>query len=242
MVQRLEKEVWELDNCTGCGLCVATCSKQVLHWNGSEHPQVRRSTKTLGYSRTPLDSCSFCQKFCEQSCPRLERWPALESRMALAARARGPIKSGTPNDVLRAITAAGRSAGLLDGVVMLDLDPWQLKPQAVVAETVEEIANRVGPQYLWAPVFAALNEAVFERGLQNLVFPFRPVSHRLGGRRKSRVLQDGLQLGQGNPDGPGGAGLQDRNQLGHRGAPRSNLVGERPALHAKGEPGFLQVF
>ena len=128
MVQRLEKEVWELDNCTGCGMCVATCSKQVLQWNGAEHPQVRRSTKTLGYSRTPLDSCSFCQKFCEQSCPRLERWPALESRMALAARARGPIKSGTPNDVLRAITAAGRSAGLLDGVVMLDLDPWQLKP------------------------------------------------------------------------------------------------------------------
>lgn len=174
MVQRLEKEVWELDNCTGCGMCVATCSKQVLQWNGAEHPQVRRSTKTLGYSRTPLDSCSFCQKFCEQSCPRLERWPALESRMALAARARGPIKSGTPNDVLRAVTAAGRSAGLLDGVVMLDLDPWQLKPQAVVAETVEEIANRVGPQYLWAPVFSALNEAVFERGLENLAIVGTP--------------------------------------------------------------------
>jgi len=44
---------------------------------------------------------------------------------------------------------------------MLDMDPWDLKPVARVASTVEDIVDNVGPQYLWAPVFDALNEAVF---------------------------------------------------------------------------------
>jgi coenzyme F420 hydrogenase subunit beta len=174
MVQRLKTEVWELGNCTGCGMCVATCSKQVLYWDGAavgsnrDHPLVEQRTKNLGYSKTTLDTCSFCQRFCEEACPRLERWLPLEAQTILAARARGPVKSGEPNDVIRAILAAGRSAGLLDGVVMLDLDPWELKPIARVAETVEEIVDNLGPQYLWEPVFNALNEAVFERGLENI--------------------------------------------------------------------------
>jgi len=76
--------------------------------------------------------------------------------------------------VIRGILAAGRSAGLLDGVVMLDLDPWELKPVARVASTVEEIVGSVGPQYLWAPVFDALNEAVFERRMENVAVMSTP--------------------------------------------------------------------
>jgi coenzyme F420 hydrogenase subunit beta len=57
---------------------------------------------------------------------------------------------------------------------MLDLDPWELKPIAQVAETVEQIVDNLGPQYLWAPVFDALNEAVFERGLENIAIVGTP--------------------------------------------------------------------
>jgi len=117
---------------------------------------------------------SFCQKFCEETCPRWDRWLPFEAKTILTSRARGPIKSGEPNDVIRAILVAGRSAGLLDGVVMLDLDPWELKPIAQVAETVEQIVDNLGPQYLWAPVFDALNEAVFERGLENIAIVGTP--------------------------------------------------------------------
>jgi coenzyme F420 hydrogenase subunit beta len=175
-MKRLEAEVWSLDNCAGCGLCVAACSKQVLHWpnGGGDHPVLEKRIKTVGYTKGPLDSCTFCQKFCEDACPRLERWAELEARMTVAARARGPVKSGAPNDVIRGILAAGRSAGLLDGVVMLDLDPWELKPVARVASTVEEIVDSVGPQYLWAPVFDALNEAVFERRMENVAVMSTP--------------------------------------------------------------------
>jgi len=150
-------------------MCVAACSKQVLRWNGEEHPYLEKRIKTVGMTRMPLDTCSICEKFCEASCPRLAgRLSPLEAQVYLAARSLGPVKSGAPNDVIRSILAAGRSAGLLDGVVTLDLDTWQLKPVARVAFTVEEIVDSVGPQYLWAPVLDALNEAVFERGMQDI--------------------------------------------------------------------------
>ncbi|MGD9093360.1 MAG: Coenzyme F420 hydrogenase/dehydrogenase, beta subunit C-terminal domain, partial [Anaerolineales bacterium] len=117
-----------------------------------------------------------CEQFCEEVCPRLERWPALEAKVTRAARSLGPIKAGTPNDVIRSILVAGRSAGLLDGVVMLDLDPWELKPIARVANNVEEIVDSLGPQYLWAPVLDALNEAIFQRRMRNLAVVSTPCS------------------------------------------------------------------
>ncbi len=176
MSKRLETEVWSLDNCAGCGLCVAACSKQVLAWETGDHPVLTKRTKTVGYTKGTLDSCSFCQKFCEEACPRLERWAPVEAQHMLAASARGPVKSGAPNDVIRGILAAGRSAGLLDGAIMLDVDPWDLKPIARIAYTVEDIVDTVGPQYLWAPVFDALNEAVFERGMEDIAVVATPCS------------------------------------------------------------------
>jgi coenzyme F420 hydrogenase subunit beta len=53
-------------------------------------------------------------------------------------------------------------------VVLLDLDPWDLKPVARVVDTVEEIVTSVGPQFLWAPIFDVLNEAVFTRRMENI--------------------------------------------------------------------------
>ena len=200
MSKRLESQVWSLDTCAGCGLCVAACSKQVLMWDGGNHPVLEKRIKTVGYTKGPLDSCSFCQKFCEEACPRLERWAALEARTTLAANARGPVKSGAPNDVIRSILTAGRSTGLLDGVVMLDMDPWDLKPIARVVSSVEEIVSALGPQYLWAPVFDALNEAVFQRGMKDIAIVSTPCAaqavRKLKASNNSRLrpYQDALRL------------------------------------------------
>ena len=200
MVKRLENEVWSLDSCAGCGLCVAACSKQVLEWDGGDHPVVAKRTKTVGYTKGTLDSCSFCQKFCEEVCPRLEKWAPIEAHTTISAMARGPVKSGAPNDVIRAILAGGRSAGLLDGVVMLDMDPWDLKPVARVASTVEDIVDNVGPQYLWAPVFDALNEAVFERRMEDIAVVSTPCAaqavRKLRASKNTRLspYQDAIRL------------------------------------------------
>lgn len=200
MTTRLESEVWALDNCSGCGLCVAACSKQVLKWNGSDHPMLEQRSKAVGYTKETLDSCSFCQKFCEEACPRLQHWAPLEARNIVAAAARGPMRSGAPNDVIRAVLAAGRSVGLLDGILLLDLDPWDLKPVARIASTVLEVVSAIGPQYLWAPVYDVLNEAVFEQGMKNLAVVGTPCAAQAMRKLKSsthtRLLpyQEGVRL------------------------------------------------
>jgi len=200
MSKRLEAEVWSLDTCAGCGLCVAACSKETLAWDGGQHPVVRQRTKTVGYTQGPLDSCSYCERFCEEACPRLQRWAPMEAMSTLAATARGPERSGAPNDVIRAILAAGRTGGLLDGAIMLDVDTWDLRPVARVVSSVEEIARSLGPQYLWAPVFDALNEAVFEYGMENLAVVGSPCAAQAVRKLKAstnprlRPYQDAIRL------------------------------------------------
>jgi coenzyme F420 hydrogenase subunit beta len=200
MTTRLESEVWALDNCSGCGMCVAACSKQVLKWDGSEHPILEQRTKTVGYTKETLDSCSFCQKFCEEACPRLQHWAPIEAQNVLATSARGPMRSGAPNDVIRAVLAAGRSAALLDGILMLDLDPWDLKPVARIATTVLDVVSAIGPQYLWAPVFDVLNEAVFVEGMKNIAVVSTPCAAQAVRKLKSSTntrlqpYQDAIRL------------------------------------------------
>ncbi|HSN73718.1 MAG TPA: Coenzyme F420 hydrogenase/dehydrogenase, beta subunit C-terminal domain [Anaerolineae bacterium] len=168
MSTRLQQEVWALDRCSGCGVCVAACSKGVLYWNGEQHPLLEERQKALGLTRIRLRTCEVCEKFCELSCPRLVDWTPIEPRSMVSARSSGVIHSGAPNDVIQALLVAARSADLIDGVVMLDMDRYTLQPVARVASTVHEIVNSVGMQYLWAPVLSALNEAIFEQGLTRL--------------------------------------------------------------------------
>ncbi len=168
MSTRLQQEVWALHRCSGCGVCVAACSKGVLHWGAEQHPLLEERQKALGLSHIKLRTCEVCEKFCELSCPRLVDWTPMEPRAAVSARSAGVVRSGEPNDVLRALLVAARSAELVDGVVMLDMDPWTLKPVARVATTVDEMVGSMGAQYLWAPVLSALNEAVFRLGLTRL--------------------------------------------------------------------------
>jgi coenzyme F420 hydrogenase subunit beta len=168
MSTRLQQEVWALDRCSGCGVCVAACSKGVLYWNEEQHPLLEERQKALGLSHYKLDTCSFCEKFCELSCPRLVDWTPMEPRAMVSARSAGVADGGAPNDIIQALLVAARSADLIDGVVMLDMDPFTLEPVARVVTSVDEIVSSVGMQYLWAPVLSALNEAIFELGLTKL--------------------------------------------------------------------------
>lgn len=191
MSTRLQQEVWALDRCSGCGLCVAACSKGVLYWNGKQHPLLEEREKSLGLSRLKLRTCDVCEKFCELSCPRLVDWTPMESRLKLSARSAGIVQSGAPNDVIQALLVAARSADLIDGVVMSDMDPWTLEPIARVTTTVDEIVSSVGMQYFWAPLLSALNEAVFELGLTKLAIVGSPCAaegvRRLLGAENGRL-------------------------------------------------------
>lgn len=174
MSMRLQREVWALDRCTGCGACVAVCSKSVLYWNKEQHPLLEERKKSLGLSQFKLRTCEVCEKFCELSCPRLVERTPIKSRRLLSARSVGVVDSADPNDVIQALLVAARSADLIDGVVMLDMDPWTFEPVTRVAKSVGEIVTGVGMQYLWAPLLSALNEAIFEQGLTRLAIVGAP--------------------------------------------------------------------
>ena len=168
MATRLDGEVWALDRCSGCGACVAACSKGILYWDDQQHPSREERQKALGLSHVKLRTCEVCQKFCEESCPRLTEPTVIPAQMIVSARAAGAMQGSSPNAVVQALLVAARSTDLIDGAIVPDLDPWTLEPTVRVAETAGEMVSGVGMQYLWAPVLSALNEAIFERGLHRL--------------------------------------------------------------------------
>jgi coenzyme F420 hydrogenase subunit beta len=168
MSKMLQEEVWSLDRCSGCGLCVAVCSKEVLYWGSHQHPILEERQKSIGLSRHRLQTCEVCEHFCEICCPRLTKWPPHDPLQVFSARSRGPYESGDPGSVIQSMLIAALSANLIDGVILPDLDPWTLKPVPRIATSVEEIVDSNLDACLWSPVLTALNEAIFECGLTKL--------------------------------------------------------------------------
>ncbi len=188
MITRLRDEVWARDLCAGCAMCVAACSKQVLHWDGPEHPSLRTISKSMGISKFDLDTCSFCQRFCEAVCPRLEpaaRLPALEQ---WATRAVGTPNGNEPNDVVRSLLIAARASGMIDGALMTDADRGG-STRARVVRSAGEISEAVGFQHIWMPLLDAVNAAVFDLGLKNIAIVATPCAAQAVRRLADSTLE-----------------------------------------------------
>lgn len=172
---RLASEVWERDRCAGCAMCVAACSKQVLFWDQARpgHPQLERRDKTIGLSRYALDTCSFCQHFCELVCPRLEPAARRAPLLQLSARASGMLGGSEPNDVARNLLIAGRANGMIDGALVVDADR-NGRTRARIVTSAGEIAEAAGMQLIWTPLLDALNAAVFDVGLKSIAIVSTP--------------------------------------------------------------------
>lgn len=172
---RIIDQVWARERCAGCGMCIAACSKQVLHWDDtrSAHPQLDKIQKTIGLSKFALDSCSFCEHFCEMVCPRLEPAARFEPRAHLAARASGMLGGGEPNDVARNILIAGRASGMIDSALLVDAERSG-RTRARIVTSAGEIAESTGLQLIWTPLLDALNTAVFDLGLKAIAIVSTP--------------------------------------------------------------------
>lgn len=170
---RLNDEVWTRDRCAGCAMCVAACSKQVLFWDGAEHPKLHKILKSIGISQFELDTCSVCEHFCEVACPRLEPAARLQPLAQMSVRALGALGGGAPNDVIRNLLVAARGSGMIDGALMIDSDRAG-NTRARIVTSAGEIAETTGFQMIWTPLLDALNDAVFNLSLKNIAIVSTP--------------------------------------------------------------------
>jgi coenzyme F420 hydrogenase subunit beta len=175
MYEKLKIEVWDLDRCTGCGTCVEVCSRGVLQFReGKEHPTKRTIEKIVGLSHSTLNTCFYCERPCEESCSQLVEWGEGKIMYVASVRTKRPSKSGHFNDVTSDILISALTTGTIDGVVMMDVDRWTLKPVSRVVTTIEEIMECVGTQYVWSPPLAALNDAVYKYKLKKIAIVGSP--------------------------------------------------------------------
>lgn len=163
MVERLKKDVWYMNRCCGCGACITTCLKNILVFPEEDHPVQETIEKRIGLSHITVDTCFFCEKTCEESCPRLREW------------GKGPIihtvttASRLPDaDVINALLIASIRRKLVDGAIIWDIDKETFKPIPRIALTEDEILTARGYQYLWYPILKVINNAIYKMELKRI--------------------------------------------------------------------------
>lgn len=164
LVEMLKKNVWYMDRCCGCGACISTCSKNILKFRDEDdHPIQLVREKHIGLSHTTVDTCFFCEKPCEDSCPRLKEWK------------KGPIihtvsvVSNLPNvNVINALLVASLRRKLVDGVITWDIERESFRPIPKIAVNEEEVLSTSGFQSLWNPILEVLNKAIYEKKLKKI--------------------------------------------------------------------------
>jgi len=171
--KKLESEVWDLDRCAGCGACVATCSKRIVRFEDIEHPKKKKVIKTIGQTSKPLDVCHFCDmegfNLCDLSCPRIKKeWPDGPVLKTTLIRTKGKVPSEEPNEIIAYLLSSAMQAGMIDGVIVTDVDPWTLVPYPKVATSISEVIEAAGNQYIWSPTLEGLKDAIYKKGLKRL--------------------------------------------------------------------------
>ncbi|MCX8193588.1 MAG: Coenzyme F420 hydrogenase/dehydrogenase, beta subunit C-terminal domain [Nitrososphaeria archaeon] len=164
MVERLKKNVWYMNRCCGCGACISTCSKNILSFPEEDHPIQEIIERRIGFSHITIDTCFFCEKTCEESCPRLKDWERGVPMLHTATVAsRLPAVS-----IINALLIASIRRKLIDGVILWDVEKENFKPIPKIALTEEEIQNTSGYQHLWYPILEALNDAIYKKKLKKI--------------------------------------------------------------------------
>jgi len=147
MSERLKEEVWELDRCTGCGLCVAVCNKGVLTFdeNTERHPTTKKFQKLVGYRMVEINPCRLCKESCLDACSRMVDWEAETLGKVFS------LKSNVTGNVIKDLLFCGLELGAIDGVVATNLDKWSSKPVTQFTNNPEDMKDSPLP----VPFFAS---------------------------------------------------------------------------------------
>ena len=173
MSHPLERYVWELEKCAGCGACVSCCAKGALSFvEGHEHPVHRVIERKVGLSHRFLDPCERCDHLCEQVCPRFNQ--VARGEMSSVVSARSSLTATRSrfgdmlSDVLNQMLISALEADFIDGAIIHDVDRWPWETYSKVVTTPDEILGCAGHQLIWSPTLTSLNRAVHEKGLKRL--------------------------------------------------------------------------
>lgn len=167
---RLENQVWALDRCAGCGMCVAACSRGRIHFeSGMTHPEFVPKVKTVGLSVVDVDTCSFCDEMCVESCPRLKEWDKQKINSLISAKTVRFTSGNLVNEIIVDLLSAGFLNGYIDAVLIMDMNRWTGKPFSRVVRSVEELYKVSGNQGVWTPILSPLYNELLSNGFGKVV-------------------------------------------------------------------------
>ena len=137
MSEQLKEEVWDLERCTGCGLCVAVCNKGVLAFDESvdRHPTLKEFRRVVGYREVEIDPCKLCEEPSIEVCPRMVDWEPEKLGKVVS------LKPNVTDDVIKDLLLCGLELGAIDGIIGVDLDKWNKKPMPKVFLRAEDMKN-----------------------------------------------------------------------------------------------------
>ncbi|UCH31614.1 MAG: Coenzyme F420 hydrogenase/dehydrogenase, beta subunit C-terminal domain [Candidatus Bathyarchaeota archaeon] len=165
----LESQVWNVDKCSGCGMCVAACSRGRLSFDpGMNHPTFVPKIKTVGLSISDVDTCSFCEGLCTESCPRLKEWDNQEIGRLYAAKTTRACAGIPLNEVIIDLLSAGLVNGYFDSVLIMDMNKQDGKPSARVVHSVEELYQISGHQAVWTPILSSLYKEILDKHIKKI--------------------------------------------------------------------------
>ena len=166
---KLENEVWNLDRCTGCGICIAACSRGRLEFKSDlSHPSFISKVKTVGLSVVDVDTCSFCEGMCAESCPRLIEWKNSDIFNVISAKTTRNATGNTINEVITDLLSAGFVNGFIDAALITDIDRWDGKPYTRVVRSIEELYEVSGNQKLWNPSLSILYQEILNNDFNQI--------------------------------------------------------------------------
>ena len=190
----LENEVWNLDRCAGCGMCVSACSRGRLEFKSDmSHPVFIPKVKTVGLSVVDLDTCSFCEGMCTESCPRLKEWEEKEIYDVISTKTTRDIKSNHINEIIIDLLSAGFMNGFIDAALIMDVNRWDGKPYTKVVRSIEELYEVSGSQRLWNPILTTLYHEILKNDFSQIAIVGPPCVAQAV-RRVTESKMEGLTI------------------------------------------------
>jgi coenzyme F420 hydrogenase subunit beta len=146
-------------------MCVAACSRGRIHFeSGMTHPEFVPKVKTVGLSVVDVDTCSFCDEMCVESCPRLKEWDKQKISSLISAKTVRFTSGNLANEIIVDLLSAGFLNGYIDAVLIMDMNRWTGKPFSRVVRSVEELYKVSGNQGVWTPILSPLYNELLSNG------------------------------------------------------------------------------